>query len=47
MWEGIAIVALLALLGGIIWLLIRLLTETQSEDRSYSDKDSGWYNDAG
>jgi hypothetical protein len=47
MWEAIAIVVCFGLVGGLGWLLVYLITDTQSGDRSYSDNDSGSYNDAG
>jgi hypothetical protein len=33
--------------GALFWALLRLLRYSQADDRSCSDKDSGWYNDAG
>jgi hypothetical protein len=47
MWELITLFGLIAVVGAVAWTLLRWIRQAQAADRSCSDKDSGWHNDAG
>ena len=47
MWEVLGWIGAIAVVVAGFWVLLRLIKQSQAEDRSCSDKDSGWYNDGG
>jgi hypothetical protein len=47
MWEAITVIVVTIAFGVVAWALVHLMKKAQAEDRTHSDKDSGWYNDAG